>query len=84
MLSFLVLVELRLKSNMFASTISEHVGKLTNLETFDIHANFFEGTLPETLNQLSRLSECKRTRCNERQGRVWLLTFYSWSFAPNQ
>jgi hypothetical protein len=42
---------------MFASTISEQVGRLTNLETFYIHDNFFEGTLPETLEQLSHLSE---------------------------
>lgn len=58
-----VLVVLRLNSNMFASTISDNVGMLTKLELFYIHDNFFEGTLPETLVRLGQLSEsCQKVK----------------------
>jgi hypothetical protein len=46
-----------LNSNSFASTISEKVGMLTNLESFYINDNFFEGTLPESLGGMSHLRE---------------------------
>jgi hypothetical protein len=59
-LVLLFVVVLMLNSNSFASTISENVGMLTNLELFDINDNFFEGTLPETLGRMSHLREYRR------------------------
>jgi hypothetical protein len=69
---------------MFSSTISERVGRLTNLETFYIHDNVFEGTLPATLNQLSHLSECRRKRSYECQGHVGLWSYSFWSDSSKQ
>ena len=56
-LLFHCLVTLKLNSNSFASTISEKIGMLTNLELFHIHDNFFDGTLPKSLGGMSHLRE---------------------------
>ena len=50
-------VTLRLASNRFASTISDKVGNLTKLESLLISDNFLDGSLPETIGQLSLLSK---------------------------